>query len=1678
VADLELKLRLSADNSGLVQVLDASGAKVAELGSEGERAGRQTEQGFGRARKGVESVSEQLGRARQQLLAFIGVQLSGQLIGQLGRLADEYTTLNSRIALVTDSQAQANETFDELFDIAQRTRAELSATGELFTTLARSTSNLGLSQQQLLQITETINQSFIVSGASADSARAAITQLSQGLAAGALRGEEFNSVAEQAPILMDLLGQSLDMTRGELREFAAEGGITSEILTGALLQGAADVQEQFDGMQITIAGAKQQLDNAFTRFVGESADASGAARLVADSISGLANNLETVVDLATAGAVVLGSRYVAALAAARAGTIANTAAEIAHAAALARTAGAAGVASGAVRGLAAAGRGLLAVFGGPFGLLLTAGSLALVFRDDLREAFGAGRDDLEALLAPSEEVRDALAGVAEQLQNMEPGEGLGQAAPAMRTLQEEVQRLRLELSQLEADEAQFAGTTGGASFGDFIRAETERRAQAARDRIEVLDFQIRLAQQLAGEAEFEDITLLIEGLGRAADFAAPLLERFGLSTKEAGPTPEQQAAIDKLTGSIREQITQLQQQQIELTAGKEAAAAFEDALLAADLAARAEAEGVELSTEKIQALVAERRRLIEANEDAAAAQRRATEAQREAERANDAAFESLRSLVEEFERSEQAAADFELRNQRLAAELGGPVAAATFDYSLAIREALELLERGDITVEQFRQRVALLREEFERSTGPEGGFDSLGALARRFGDAIVEGADLDDALGRSLRAFGGQRVAQEFAAVVQDGVNAGLEALDLSDDARANLAEVAGPLALAIGQAIEGNLAQSALTAAGTVIGSFLGSPQAGAAIGNLLGGLFGGDKVPKFQVSGANTAAGRDIGPNNQDPLDTALGTFFLGLRKLDAETEDAVANALVGFASTIAGVVRETDLLAAIEAEIANTRFSSRSDGESLERLVAEVFGNVLNALDAGVAAFVRRGANLEEQIARFEAAFAVSRRLVGRRGLGLSGAGFESPDPITDPIIPPEGGGGGGGVIGPGRPPRRVQSQDIRQFEAAIQGVGDASSVSNPALLQTLDLLDELQVGSESLVDTFNRLVGVTQLLDRVVALTGTQIGATREEMVRFGADLVAFFGDSAEALGQQLGVIFDRFFTDEERLAAQADTARERFGQLLGDLGVELTEGLLTEGGFRQLFDELSGILSPEDLAVLIEAGVALDAMLDAEEALAEARGQSARDTERLADLMAEVNGEIFALTRSPLRASFRELRTEISDLEAEARELGASEAQLGRIRQLEILRQREILDQAEARLADLAAAFLGDTQQTAAAETSRIEDVQARMEERYRREIAALERIGELVDSLLLSNVSPLTPREQEAEARRQLNEAFAAAEAGDIDALESLPGLVNQFLEILNTNTGGVGSFPAEFQAVLDRLASLEAQGPQTRPPGQRPPTAADVSSAAGDITAGLESLEQAQLASEIIDVIGLLAQRTDESPSEIADRLGLPLDALIEAVSGELPAATGEALRSFFDELVIEADRQLSELAGIQETLTAEAAVRELIADLTQESLSELRKITALLEQLGSIPIGDDPVEGPAVPGFAAGGFASGLVRTGEQGRELILPNPVTEFFVRNGIPLRTESADGALLDEIRALRQDVQTIPAAVERQSSIMQIGNRDLAAAIGAARSERDRNRFIGQPSRGGASCGAI
>lgn len=387
--------------------VDSSSAKTAT--GELDRLGRQ-------AKTTERAFADLVKTAAAGVLGTVGV-------AAIAREADAYANLSARIKLVTSSEEQFNAVRRQVIAISMRTGGELSATTDLYTKMARSVKGAQATQANFLAVTETINKSLAVSGTTGQAAEGVIRQLGQGLASGTLRGDEFNSVMEGAPILMEAVAKSMGTTTGALRQLAADGKLTSDVLVKALLKAGKDIDAQFAQMPLTISRATSELKTAFTVYIGSSDEAAGSSKALAGSISLLANNLDTIADAAVAVAVVFGGRYAAAkamalretvlktaalaaeaqaeLRSARAAEVAAaaelararslslmggglasvTAAETAHAAAVARTAEASAAAATRTGVLAAAGRGLLGVVGGPVGLAITMAAVAASFID-------------------------------------------------------------------------------------------------------------------------------------------------------------------------------------------------------------------------------------------------------------------------------------------------------------------------------------------------------------------------------------------------------------------------------------------------------------------------------------------------------------------------------------------------------------------------------------------------------------------------------------------------------------------------------------------------------------------------------------------------------------------------------------------------------------------------------------------------------------------------------------------------------------------------------------------------------------------------------------------------------------------------------------------------------------------------------------------------------------------------------------------------------------------------------------------------------------------------------------------------------------------------------------------------------------------------------------------------
>lgn len=228
-------------------------------------------------------------------LAAVGV---GVAIKQYVELSNTYQTLQNRIRLVTSSQKEQVAVTRELLDVSNQTFTSLRDTSELYARLAFNTRNLGLTQQEVLDVTRSLNQAVILSGAGAREASNAIIQLSQGLASGTLRGDELRSVLEQLPFVADVIAESLEVDRSALRRLGSEGEITSEKIVRGLQAAAPRISAEFEKLTPTIGQAFTVLQNQILAAVGEFNNATGASNSFADTILKIADGIEDVTDIA------------------------------------------------------------------------------------------------------------------------------------------------------------------------------------------------------------------------------------------------------------------------------------------------------------------------------------------------------------------------------------------------------------------------------------------------------------------------------------------------------------------------------------------------------------------------------------------------------------------------------------------------------------------------------------------------------------------------------------------------------------------------------------------------------------------------------------------------------------------------------------------------------------------------------------------------------------------------------------------------------------------------------------------------------------------------------------------------------------------------------------------------------------------------------------------------------------------------------------------------------------------------------------------------------------------------------------------------------------------------------------------------------------------------------------
>ncbi|MCL8163058.1 tape measure protein [Enterobacter asburiae] len=299
-----------AENVGDIEyVIKADTAQLLRADKQVRNVTDGMEGGFNRADKAASSLSSSFGslsRVATSLMAILSVQ-------QVAQYADAWTTLNNKLANAIRPSEQLVDVTERVFNITQQTRGSLDATASLYARLERATREYGTSADDLAKLTTIINQGFVVSGATAQEAENAIIQLSQGLASGALRGEEFNSVNEQGNRLIVALADSMGVGIGQMRQMAAAGKLTTDVVVKGLLSQGVTIGNEFANTTTTISQALQVAGNNITKFFGENSTVKTGTAIFNDAVISVSENIGALSAILTGVAAVMGSRYVGAL---------------------------------------------------------------------------------------------------------------------------------------------------------------------------------------------------------------------------------------------------------------------------------------------------------------------------------------------------------------------------------------------------------------------------------------------------------------------------------------------------------------------------------------------------------------------------------------------------------------------------------------------------------------------------------------------------------------------------------------------------------------------------------------------------------------------------------------------------------------------------------------------------------------------------------------------------------------------------------------------------------------------------------------------------------------------------------------------------------------------------------------------------------------------------------------------------------------------------------------------------------------------------------------------------------------------------------------------------------------------------------------------------------------------
>lgn len=279
-----------ADTSITVRLID-----------EASRGLRDIDDGVDRIDRSASSLTKTFNGLKTAALGFVAAVASKATLD----FVDTVQSLDNKLKLVSKSQAEFADNYETVFKIAQKTATPLGETVDLFSKLSRAQDTARISGKEVAVVTENFNKLLAISGATGPAASGAITQFAQALQSGKFQGDEFRSIADTIPDILNKVSKFSGIAREDLKEYASKGLLTAEVVSLALVDATKQINDEFGRTGRTVGQAITQLKNSFTDLGRAFMEQTGSADALVSVIDFVRENLRDLTDIAKVAGIAL-----------------------------------------------------------------------------------------------------------------------------------------------------------------------------------------------------------------------------------------------------------------------------------------------------------------------------------------------------------------------------------------------------------------------------------------------------------------------------------------------------------------------------------------------------------------------------------------------------------------------------------------------------------------------------------------------------------------------------------------------------------------------------------------------------------------------------------------------------------------------------------------------------------------------------------------------------------------------------------------------------------------------------------------------------------------------------------------------------------------------------------------------------------------------------------------------------------------------------------------------------------------------------------------------------------------------------------------------------------------------------------------------------------------------------